>query len=183
MICIRVVTFIGSGSRTHYTRRWGYSYLPSSDAHVLLGRLCTLELGIIVFSYWLRIPGLWDTFLYLGWRIYECSMYVFYISLTSLWLTLWQLIPALLNIIETLINITYLYLAHIAQWPAAPMIGFGAALMTLSKTLLYLAQEYYCGFCAVGHNKVWDLVLLWIVPNGCIAFLLQIVCTFANVTL
>jgi len=73
---------------------------------------------------------------------------------------------SLLNIIETLINIAYLYLAHIAQWPAAPMIGFGAALMTLSKTLLYWAQEYYCGFCAVGHNNLWDLVLLWIVPNG-----------------
>ena len=78
--------------------------------------------------------------------------------------------PALLNIIETLANIAYLYLAHVAQWPAAPMIGFGAALMTLSKTLLYWAQEYYCGFCAVGHNKFWDLVLLWIVPNGYIAF-------------
>jgi len=73
---------------------------------------------------------------------------------------------SLLNIIETLMNITYLYLAHIAQWPPAPMIGFGVALMTLSKTFLYLAQEYYCGFCAVGHNKLWDLVLLYIVPNG-----------------
>ena len=74
--------------------------------------------------------------------------------------------PALLNIIETLVNIAYLYLAHIAQWPAAPMIGFGAVLMTFSKTLLYWAQEYYCGYCAVGHNKLWDLILLWIVPNG-----------------
>jgi len=73
---------------------------------------------------------------------------------------------SLLNIIETLTNIVYLYLAHIAQWPAAPIIGFGAALMTLSKTILYWAQEYYCGFCAVGHNKLWDLVFLWIVPNG-----------------
>ena len=81
-----------------------------------------------------------------------------------------NLIPALLNIIETLINIAYVYLAHIAQWPAAPMIGFGSALMTLSKTILYWAQEYYCGFCAVGHNEIWDLVLLWILPNGYIAF-------------
>ena len=91
-----------------------------------------------------------------------------------------QSIPALLNIIETLTSIAYLYLAHIAQWPAAPMIGFGAALMTLSKTVLYWAQEYYCGLCSIGHNKFWDLVFLWIVPNGCMDFLLQIVCTFAN---
>ena len=96
---------------------------------------------------------------------------MFYIpALFTFGLTLLNnLIPALLNIIETLINIVYLYLAHIVQWPAAPMIGFGAALMTLSKTILYWAQEYYCGFCAVGHNKVWDLVWLWIVPNGYIA--------------
>ena len=109
----------------------------------------------------------------------------FYIPLPSLWLNPFEqlLIPALLNIIETLMNITYLYLAHIAKWPPAPMIGFGAALMTLSKTLLYWAQEYYCGFCAVGHNEVWNLVWLWIVPNGCVAFLLSILCTFANVAL
>jgi len=73
---------------------------------------------------------------------------------------------SLLNIIETLMNIAYVYLAHIAQWPPAPMIGFGAALMTLSKTVLYGAQEYYCGFCAIGHNKIQDLLLLWILPNG-----------------
>jgi hypothetical protein len=58
------------------------------------------------------------------------------------------------------------------------MIGFGVALMTLSKTFLYLAQEYYCGFCAVGHNKLWDLVLLYIMPNGYIALhFFQINCT------
>ena len=95
-----------------------------------------------------------------------------------------KLTPALLNIIETLVNIAYLYLAHIAQWPAAPMIGFGAALMTLSKTVLYWAQEYYCGFCGIGHNKFWDLFWLWIVPNGCIAFsLFKIICTLADVIL
>jgi hypothetical protein len=73
---------------------------------------------------------------------------------------------SLLNIIETLLNIVYLYLAHIAQWPPAPIIGFGAALMTLSKTFLYLAQEYYCGYCSIGHNSLWDVVFLWILPNG-----------------
>lgn len=75
---------------------------------------------------------------------------------------------ALLNVIETLLNIAYVYLAHVAQWPPATLIGLGAAIMTLSKTILYWAQEYYCGFCAVGHNNASDLFFLWIIPNGCV---------------
>ena len=60
------------------------------------------------------------------------------------------------------------------------MIGFGAALTTLSKTVLYWAQEYYCGYCAVGHNNLWDLIFLWIIPNGYIALFSpfsKVVCT------
>lgn len=71
--------------------------------------------------------------------------------------------------LETVFNLYYLYLQHVAGAPAAPLIGFTGALMTLSKSMLYLLQEYYCGWCAVGHNNFWDLVLLWIIPNGCVA--------------
>lgn len=80
---------------------------------------------------------------------------------------------AMLNIIETLLNLTYLYLAHISSWAPSTLIGFSSALMTLAKTVLYWAQEYYCGYCAVGHNSVWDLVVYWIIPNGCVPFLLE----------
>lgn len=73
---------------------------------------------------------------------------------------------ALMNIIETLLNLYYLYLAHISDSASAPLVGFSAALMTLSKTVLYWAQEYYCNFCAVGHNSLGDLFLYWILPNG-----------------
>ncbi|GLB41261.1 hypothetical protein LshimejAT787_0904760 [Lyophyllum shimeji] len=73
---------------------------------------------------------------------------------------------ALLNVIETLLNITYLYFAHVAAWPPASLIGFASASMTLSKTILYWAQEYYCGFCGIGHNTASDLVVYWIIPNG-----------------
>ncbi|PPQ99414.1 hypothetical protein CVT24_005401 [Panaeolus cyanescens] len=73
---------------------------------------------------------------------------------------------ALLNLIETTMNISYLYLAYIAQWPSAPLIGFGAALMTCSKTVLYWSQELYCGYCAIGHNDFWTIFALWIVPNS-----------------
>ncbi|RDB30051.1 hypothetical protein Hypma_013887 [Hypsizygus marmoreus] len=73
---------------------------------------------------------------------------------------------SLLNVIETLLNLTYLYLAHVAAWPPAPLVGFAAAVMTLSKTILYWAQEYYCGYCGVGHNSLFNLSVYWIVPNG-----------------
>lgn len=63
-------------------------------------------------------------------------------------------------------NLVYLYLAHVQHSPGAIVVGFAAIVMTLSKTVLYWAQEYYCGFCAVGHNSMKDLILLWIIPNG-----------------
>ncbi|EGN94308.1 hypothetical protein SERLA73DRAFT_188111 [Serpula lacrymans var. lacrymans S7.3] len=71
-----------------------------------------------------------------------------------------------LNIIETLMNLAYVYLAHVSHWEPAPLLGFAAATMTLSKTVLYWAQEYYCGYCAVGHNSFEDLLVYWIIPNG-----------------
>ncbi len=66
-----------------------------------------------------------------------------------------------MNVIETILNIEYLYLAHTSARtsgnsslgggslrdgirkrgnPVAPLIGFAAAVMTLSKTLLYHLQ-------------------------------------------
>ncbi|KAG9311241.1 hypothetical protein JVU11DRAFT_8318 [Chiua virens] len=64
------------------------------------------------------------------------------------------------------LNLVYLYLAHVCSWSGAPLIGFAAATMTLSKTVLYWAQEYYCGGCAIGHNA-WDTLLIyWLLPNG-----------------
>lgn len=63
-------------------------------------------------------------------------------------------------------NLYYVYLAHVAQWPAAPVVGFAAVVMTLSKTVLYWLQEYFCGGCSVGHNNMVDLITLWIIPNG-----------------
>jgi len=91
-------------------------------------------------------------------------MYAFCIALYAILLTC----AAMLNIIETLLNITYLYLAHITQWPPAAVVGFASATMTLSKTALYWLQEYYCGYCAVGHNSLWKLIVLWVIPNGCV---------------
>ncbi|TFK24001.1 hypothetical protein FA15DRAFT_669972 [Coprinopsis marcescibilis] len=72
---------------------------------------------------------------------------------------------SLLNIFETIGSLSYVYLAHISKSPVAPLVGFGAALATFAKTVLYWAQEYYCGFCAIGHNSVPRLAL-WALTNG-----------------
>jgi hypothetical protein len=73
---------------------------------------------------------------------------------------------ALLNVFETLGNLSYLYKVYVSHDPTAPLIGFSAALASFSKTILYWAQEYYCGYCAVGHNTPWTLFWLWVIPNG-----------------
>jgi len=71
-----------------------------------------------------------------------------------------------LNVVETLMNMYTVYLAGVVGSPSAPLWGFAAATMTLSKTILYWAQEYFCNYCAVGHNTVTDAIVYWIIPNG-----------------
>ncbi|KAI9456137.1 hypothetical protein BJY52DRAFT_598113 [Lactarius psammicola] len=71
-----------------------------------------------------------------------------------------------LNLIETALNVFYVYLAHVAKYPAASLVGFASATMTLSKTVLYGAQEYYCNFCATGHNDLKTWVVYYMIPNG-----------------
>jgi hypothetical protein len=77
---------------------------------------------------------------------------------------------ALLNVFENLLNILYLYLTFSAPSASpstsAPLVAFTSASLTLAKTILYWAQEYYCSYCSVGHNTVRDLVQYWIIPNG-----------------
>ncbi|KAF4631082.1 hypothetical protein G7Y89_g7050 [Cudoniella acicularis] len=99
-----------------------------------------------------------------------------------------------LNIIESLMYFYYLYILFAHGRPAAArgrgtpkpsvvgflgqqryvdgskgalavLVGFSAALMTLSKTILYWLNEYFSGFENIGHNKFMDLVLLWIIPK------------------
>ncbi|CAG7848952.1 SubName: Full=Related to Adiponectin receptor 1 {ECO:0000313/EMBL:CCA71959.1} [Serendipita indica DSM 11827] len=70
-----------------------------------------------------------------------------------------------LNVVETIGNLLYLYKAQGSD-PITPLIGFTVATMSFSKTVLYWAQEYFCNYCAVGHNDPWTLFFLWIIPNG-----------------
>ncbi|KAI0060100.1 hypothetical protein BV25DRAFT_1993127 [Artomyces pyxidatus] len=71
-----------------------------------------------------------------------------------------------LNVVETGLNLLYLYLAHVTKLPSASVVGFASVVMTLSKTVLYWLQEYYCGGCSVGHNDFQTLFVYWIIPNG-----------------
>ncbi|KAL9545599.1 hypothetical protein MBANPS3_007067 [Mucor bainieri] len=69
---------------------------------------------------------------------------------------------------ETLLNFTYLGLlksghVNVGQ---ANLVGFSAALMTLSKTVLYWLIEPFSGYQHIGHNSLKDLIFLWIIPNG-----------------
>lgn len=63
-------------------------------------------------------------------------------------------------------NLAYVYLAHVSRSSSAPLLGFAAATMTLAKTVLYWAQEYYCDGCSVGHNGWRALLVFWVLPNG-----------------
>ncbi|KAM3068713.1 hypothetical protein ACMFMG_010890 [Clarireedia jacksonii] len=98
-----------------------------------------------------------------------------------------------LNIVETAMYGYYLYILYTygkpsrAQGRGAPknagflgeqryidgskgaralLVGYSAAVMTVSKTLLYWLNEYYSGYENIGHNSIGDLIFLWIIPNG-----------------
>ncbi|OTA66518.1 hypothetical protein K449DRAFT_390954 [Hypoxylon sp. EC38] len=86
-----------------------------------------------------------------------------------------------LNVVETAMYLVYLWIYFssganvkgratrvLSGRPAAVAVltAFSAAVMTLSKTVLYWLNEYFSGFDNIGHNSLQDLVLLWIIPNG-----------------
>lgn len=149
---------------------------PSINWYLIFGKdwLCARYSFIILMVSQTLIPGVWLTLFGIRRRFHQCTMWA---------LLRWQvkqtqsnqIVLALLNVIETMMNLAYVYLALVSQWPGAPIVGFGSALMTLSKTVLYWAQEYYCGYCAVGHNNLFDLFFLWIIPNGWVLLLWTIV--------
>lgn len=71
-----------------------------------------------------------------------------------------------MNLVEIALNVLYVYLAYVAKYPAASVVGFTSAVMTFWKTVLYLLQEYYCSLCSIGHNDMKSMVMFWVIPNG-----------------
>ncbi|KAI9838029.1 MAG: hypothetical protein M1819_006183 [Sarea resinae] len=49
---------------------------------------------------------------------------------------------------------------------AAVLLGFSAAVMTVSKTALYWLNEYFSGWENIGHNDPLTLFFVWVIPNG-----------------
>jgi hypothetical protein len=128
------------------------------DTGYVLGRPHTMEGGAL---HW---P------LYLPYRLYGTVDYVYG----------WKAVEAkygftgaqgFLNLVETL-----MYAAYLAMYfrgrdsgssgARAALIGFSAAVMTLSKTVLYWMCEYYGEYSNIGHNALTQLIFLWIIPNG-----------------
>ncbi|CAN8097558.1 unnamed protein product [Discula destructiva] len=92
---------------------------------------------------------------------------------------------AWLNVVES-----FMYLAYVGVWyraataagagvagaerrriagragALAVVLGLSASVMTVSKTVLYWLNEWFSGLDNIGHNTPWDLLLLWIIPNG-----------------
>ncbi|KAK4041344.1 hypothetical protein C8A01DRAFT_45494 [Parachaetomium inaequale] len=91
---------------------------------------------------------------------------------------------SLMNLAETLLYLAYLGLWYVYGTRAgtgtaaarravggrvgalAVLVGFSAAVMTVSKTVLYWVLEYCSGFDNIGQNDFWTLFVLWIIPNG-----------------
>ncbi|KAJ7333451.1 hypothetical protein DFH08DRAFT_1021151 [Mycena albidolilacea] len=59
---------------------------------------------------------------------------------------------ALLNVVETMMNLVYLYTALVTAWLPVPL-GFTAAAITLSKTLLYWAHSLCNRYSILMTNK------------------------------
>ncbi|KAK7461935.1 hypothetical protein VKT23_008366 [Stygiomarasmius scandens] len=73
---------------------------------------------------------------------------------------------AVMNVIENLTALLYLYMNHISKSELSPLVGYSAAIMTMAKTVLYVGQELFCGLCAVGHNETSVIISYWAFPNA-----------------
>ncbi|ORY58332.1 hypothetical protein BCR35DRAFT_309449 [Leucosporidium creatinivorum] len=72
---------------------------------------------------------------------------------------------AYLNIVETGVNLLYVFLAG-RKSPVAILAGFIGVLFTFWKTVLYWLQDQQCGWCYTGQNSQRDWWLLFALPNG-----------------
>ncbi|KAK5989860.1 hypothetical protein PT974_08122 [Cladobotryum mycophilum] len=137
------------------------------DTGYTLGRPHTMPGGSLHWPVWAPYKLYGEVDHIYGWKAYNAGN-----GFTAA--------QGLLNAVETVMYIWYLWIYFtrsktlpstgqkvIAGKPGAKatLIGFSAAVMTLSKTVLYWANEYYSGFDNIGHNALIDLIFLWIIPK------------------
>ncbi|KAG8719617.1 hypothetical protein FRC08_002427 [Ceratobasidium sp. 394] len=71
-----------------------------------------------------------------------------------------------MNVVETVMNLGYVYMTHVRPATSAPLVGFAAVVMTLSKTVLYWMNDFFCSWCMTGHNPPMKWIVLFALPNG-----------------
>ncbi|KAI1393808.1 uncharacterized protein F4822DRAFT_386022 [Hypoxylon trugodes] len=155
---------------SHLTLLWFAISLPLViwDSGYVLLRPLTMEGGSLHWPLYVPYKLYGEVDHVYGWKAFRAKS-----GFTSA--------QGLLNVVETGMYFVYLYVYFTAgkrqsgvstktlsgrSAAVALLFAFSAAVMTLSKTVLYWLQEYYSGFDNIGHNKFGDLVLLWIIPNG-----------------
>lgn len=134
------------------------------DSIYVLGRPHTMEGGWMHSPFWTPYKLYGEVDHVYGWKAFHAHN-----GFTSA--------QGMLNVVETAMYLTYIWLYMSAgdkktgmmsgsTGAFACLLAFSAAVMTLSKTVLYWANEYYSGFDNIGHNPWQDLIPLWIIPNG-----------------
>ncbi|CAI4218048.1 unnamed protein product [Parascedosporium putredinis] len=154
-----------SHTPTALTLLWLAVSLPlvTWDTGYVLGRPLTMEGGSLHWPIWTPYKLYGEVDHIYGWKAFNAGN-----GFTSA--------QGTLNVIETVMYIAYVYLwnknkaadgsVRGREGGLALLLGWGAALMTLSKTVLYWLNEYYAGFDNIGHNSLVNLIFLWIIPNG-----------------
>ncbi|KAH8673553.1 hypothetical protein BX600DRAFT_508804 [Xylariales sp. PMI_506] len=138
------------------------------DSIYVLGRPHTMEGGFMHAPLWTPYKLYGEVDHIYGWKAFEARN-----GFTAA--------QGSLNVIETLMYLAYVYIYYSQRKPApvtgklvltgrpaavASLLAFSAAVMTVSKTVLYWLNEYFSGFDNIGHNSLSDLIILWIIPNG-----------------
>ncbi|KAL7270702.1 hypothetical protein RUND412_006579 [Rhizina undulata] len=72
-----------------------------------------------------------------------------------------------MNLLEVLLNFIYVW----GWWKGSssgwvPMTGFMSVVMTESKTILYLLNEFFSEWTNVGHNDMRTLTFMYFLPNS-----------------
>ncbi|RDA82581.1 hypothetical protein CP532_0913 [Ophiocordyceps camponoti-leonardi (nom. inval.)] len=135
--------------------------LVAWDTIYVLGRPHTMEGGALHWPLWVPYKLYGEVDYIYGWKAFNARN-----GFTAA--------QGMLNLVESAMYLLYLGLffrspsRRLDGRPAAVavLVGFSAAVMTLSKTVLYWMNEYYSGFDNIGHNTLLDLTFLWIIPNG-----------------
>ncbi|KAF8960013.1 hypothetical protein BDZ97DRAFT_1355474 [Flammula alnicola] len=73
---------------------------------------------------------------------------------------------AISNLVETSLNVAYLYAVYVSPKNIAPLFGFAGASLTLCKTTIWVLQEHFCGRCSQSPKSDFSEILkFWIAPN------------------